>query len=632
MPDGIVPVPGVAAALRVRDALDSGGGLHGGVDSTRGPYLTGVVQRVVGPQADGVRLEVALPGGRVVELAAPQSYPPGTLVRVQEIAGSPHGAPLVELRGVLRLPPGALATELTLAGALGTSSDDPLRAGLAGTGEVPSAGRASGSSASAEGGRAGRGSSLGGAPRTHSGARSGVVDAQAATAQAVERVVARALAAEGVPAGPDAIAAVARIVRDEQLSVVSAARAAARLLQAGWPVLPTLVGPGAEAEAHPGTADLEPVLSALRAAHARAGAEAFRAGTPAAHGDPAPASGTGLRVPPLPPELANPGAASKLEWMRSNSTSLPGTPPVSLVVARPALVIESLQQWVGELLRADPVLAAVRAMLADLEDATDLPPALGVRVAQLVGAGRATGAGGAAGDPLPGSVTRGGGGGEAGTLRALLEGLGVEAREQAVALLRGLETQRLREDPVLAELLPLARALHQRAESALYLQLVEWGALDQGASRDVAGVLSGPHGERHAVRLRVRDQRRGRRGPEQELGFELGVESRTLGRVTVSGRLGAAHADGRVLSLRLHAEEDAVHSLMRVALPELEAALRAQGYQPVVAASASPSSADLHRSRSPVAGPGAPSDTESLVPLVAPELRSDEARSIDVRV
>ncbi|MEM7164662.1 MAG: hypothetical protein AAF581_04320 [Planctomycetota bacterium] len=355
----------------------------------------------------------------------------------------------------------------------------------------------------------------------------------------VETLVARTAQRLGVRLPADVVRNVAAQITREQLPAVATATAAARLTTAELPLLPALLRGGALAESAPQVSDLAKPLAQL-------GQEVQRA---------------------VPAGELRDDILVRLRAAAAQPASPPivvdGADPVVIRRASPLAIQETIVQLVENVVRSDRTLTIVGRLLdhVDLGPDASARTTLAQRVDLLLQEGRAA------------------------TLSTLdlLDGLGVEAKGKAVTLLRELEQARLREPSLFREVLLQARDLYQRAEGAVYLQLLEWAALDQPERSELAGALYAA-GEGHGLRVTVRDQRRGT-GPDGAIGFVIEIDSPKLGHVQVSGRLLRRDGEASPLDVHVSAEEVATAQRIDDRLGLLIEALREQGYDPAATVS-----------------------------------------------
>ena len=341
--------------------------------------------------------------------------------------------------------------------------------------------------------------------------------------------IARQMRAGGVAPSPEHVARVAALVESSALPPAAVARAAARLITLGLPLMSALVRGGAA---------LESSVAAL---------------------DPAPAVRELIQWirGRLPESEIRSRIITRLE---QGAALAPGTgagrvdAPLELRL-QPQLLGSAIALLVREVLSADRVLVAIRAALG----------ALGTAPAQA-----------SAGEQqLQTLVETLLGGAERDTVLNLVRDLGPGGRTHAMAILREMHSERVTTNTMLAEVRETLRAVQTHGDALTYAGLLEWGRGESGETAHGAGVLGDGLERRVPYRVSVRDQRRG--DGEGSLGFVIEVEARGLGRVRVSGRL---EQESGALALKLAAVRPATGRRIETRLAELVSALEGRGYRP----------------------------------------------------
>lgn len=381
-------------------------------------------------------------------------------------------------------------------------------------------------------------------------------------------VLARVFQASGLSPSSEAIREWAATIRAEGLDVAAAARAVVQLLAKGLPVLPATLRGGALVEGGAASIDYVGALRSMLEVSASFG-EVDRSAF-VATGDPA-GSSSGLGA--LRDDHASPGqsraSASGVDGGNADradrivSDPLASAAHVAIDSVSPGRARAIAVNLVESVLRADPVLAALRAAIAAVEEAQlreqPAAPELAQRVRDLLRA-------------QPSSLH-------------LIDGAPLETLDRARASLQEMEAQRLREHPALQGLIPWAREVRRRADAASFANWIDGAGLDAEAGPTFAGWARGMAGAEIVLlpfRLRVRDDRRKPNSDLDEVGFRIEVATRGLGRLQVAGQL-SVKGDGTA-SLRLEFRTDVAEAVGRLgkALPELTARLTELGFDPSV--------------------------------------------------
>ncbi|MCI0650660.1 MAG: flagellar hook-length control protein FliK [Planctomycetes bacterium] len=486
-----------------RDAMGRGGQLP------PGRTVSGVVVRTLNPGVQPLRYEVSILGALYIIESAAQ-YAPGTII---EFVGVPleGGGVRLLLRGESDAAAAAAATKVR---ATPPQHAAPPQASPAGSTE-----REDTRNSAAE-------------------PRGGASDTAA-----IERAVAAALRRAQVSATPERIAAITKWIASDGLDPHAAARAAARLLEAGLPVSASLLRGGTLAESDPGAIDPHAALRNL--------ARLLEGGSV-----PAEARAALAR---LVADAANSTAAHAAHGADSASTAAAPRIDTARLFAR-------IEEIVGSVLREDQVLVRLQAEIARLSARSDSTPSLPPPAASAVEEHARALLDLA--QPLAPD--------------ALLETMTPEARERALRLLAAIERDAIEHHPRLAPLREALRDLFLKLEGIAYAQLLEWTGLAEGARGWGAfGAWSG-EAERLPFRVQVRKSPPG--SAERALQFRLEVETGALGRVRVDGTLQAPAGDERAaggrLKLEFAAEEAEIRGRIERGVPELLAALAEQGYLP----------------------------------------------------
>ncbi len=224
---------------------------------------------------------------------------------------------------------------------------------------------------------------------------------------------------------------------------------------------------------------------------------------------------------------------------------------------RPVLLEAALARLVENLLAGDSLLGSIRETvreLRQLDPRGELPARHEARLQELLEKRDEVGA------------------------RSNFRDLTASARKQALEILGDLQREIIEKHPEIVRLRPLLREVHQRAEAASYLQLLEWSSLERDMPLEVAALWAS-NSERYPSRFIIRDLRK--RG-ESGLGFRIETESRYLGPIHINGRLegGDGSKPSGELSLEFAAERVATRHAVGARLSELLATLEEQGYRP----------------------------------------------------